>query len=347
MSNFKVGDRVKMNPKSGHYGQGDNNPKNVVGIISSFLGESETYKYKVTWANGSRNQYRDEDLISNDSTIEFKPGDLVIMRRKPTADDWLGIGTVGIPGTFFTEHQEVLDVDYHESGKKWSLSLFNKFDNSQFHYPANCFELVTVKDTNKEDRLIAEAKIRYPTGTIFFSAESGHSAEAFHNYEYDESADKLCDDGWAVYYKGKWAELDGSDNGYKFNVGDRIIGNAYAREKYDITTEGWKGYVYRTGSVISVGDKIDPKKCDSPFTVDPACFDRYLIKEESLISSTIKTSENGKAKHDDSERVIKVSQPDFEVSRGNQIRGSRINSSTSEVSIGNRHRHYEARSIRG
>ena len=338
---------------------------------------------------------------------KFKIGDMVIMKRVPTEEEWESIGEVDVPNVLYQISHKILD--FGSKAIKLDCS-----ESSQW-FPACCFELLP-SSPSMADRLIAEARVRYPKGTVFFSAESGTRAEAFHEYEYDESNDRLTDDGWAVYYKGKWAKVDGEHSkSVPFNIGDRVVGNSLADDnEYDITCEGWEGYVYKiNGDEIQVGYTKDPKESDDKFWVKAKCYDLYtepaplpgrkfkagdmvignvktrgryaitvkgwtgkvievlpdkqisvrgkgisgttivdedcfdLYKEGSYISSSIKTSENGKAKHDDSERVIKVSQPDFEVSRGNQIRGSRINGSASEVTIGNRHRYYEARPIRG
>lgn len=339
---------------------------------------------------------------------KFKVGDRVIMKRNPTYEEWTDIGQVDVPNILLIRSHIIKEINLS------TKSIRIESDDTDNWYPECCFELLPTSPS-KKDKLIAEARVRYPIGTYFYSVESGKHAEAFHEYEYDEDADRLHDDGWAVYYKGKWAKVDGErSKSVPFNVGDRVIGNSLADdEEYDITCQGWQGYVYKiNGDEIQVGHSPNKENCDEPFWVKSKCFDlctepaparkfkvgdqvignvkakgRYAItvlgwigevknvlpadnmievygkgldrrsavdedcfdlyKEGSHISSSIKTSENGKAKHDDSERVIKVSQPDFEVSRGNQIRGSRINGSASEVSIGNRHRHYEARPIRG
>ena len=342
--------------------------------------------------------------------VKFKVGDMVIMKRKPTHEEWEGIGEVDVPNTLLVKSHKIANI----SSKGDAIRLTGHKEEG-YSYPACCFELLP-SSPSMEDRLIAEARVRYPKGTVFYSAESGRRGESFHEYEYDESNDRLTDDGWAVYYKGKWAKVEGEHSkSVPFNIGDRVVGNSLADDnEYDITCEGWEGYVYKiNGDEIQVGYTKDPKESDDKFWVKVKCFDLYtepaplpgrkfkagdmvianektngmyyitvkgwtgevievlpdeqisirgkgisgttivdedcfdLYKEGSYISSSIKTSENGKTKHDDSERVIKVSQPDFEVSRGNQIRGSRINGSASEVTIGNRHCYHEARPIRG
>jgi hypothetical protein len=320
------------------------------------------------------------------------------------------VGEVTVPNALYKKSHRIVETNIKSNG------IRIKSDGYDAWYPSCCFELLP-DSPSKKDRLIAEARMKYPKGTYFFSAESGTRAEAFEEYIYIEDEDKLCDDGWAVYRKGKWANKDApaKSSYHKFNVGDKVVANSLADdEEYDVTCEGWVGYVYKVreheievGATLNIADapetywvmakcfnfiksvkissarkfnvgdmviansktkgryaitipgwigqvkevlpdnviKVSGKGLDSTAHVDEACFDLY--KEGSHILLTIKTSENGKEQHDDSERVIKVSHDDFKISRGNQIRGSRINGTASEISIGDRHRHHEARSIRG
>jgi len=60
---LKVGDRVKIKKDSMWYGDGDNNPTNVVGVINNTNNDSH-YDLKITvdWDNGTYNAYKEEDL---------------------------------------------------------------------------------------------------------------------------------------------------------------------------------------------------------------------------------------------------------------------------------------------
>ena len=127
-------------------------------------------------------------------------------------------------------------------------------------YPVCCFELLP-SSSSKKDKLIAEARKRYPKGTYFLSAKSGDRIEACELYSYDTKEDMLTDDGWAVYSKGKWAVVDGRVS-TRFDIGDKVIGNGLADDEgYDVTNAGWIGYVYKiNGEEIKVGYTSDEKE---------------------------------------------------------------------------------------
>jgi len=406
MAMFKVGDKVRIAKTSSYYGESSSNPKDTEGKVIK-IDTSGDHIYRVIWDNNVENSYRESDLVS--TLVQFKVGDMVIMKREPTEDEWADVGEIPVPKDLYEKSHKVHDI----TSKGYGIRL-NTLSGKDGWYPSCCFELLP-DSPSKKDRLIAEARVRYPIGTYFYSVESGTRAEAFEEYIYIEYEDKLCDDGWAVYSKGKWANKDApaKSSYHKFNVGDKVIANSLAdAEEYDVTCEGWTGYVYKvkgheievgaalhkdnapetywvmakcfdrsasapSGRKFKVGDMVIAnsktkgryaitilgwigevkenkqhgmisvygKGLDSRSDVDEDCFDLY--KEGSHILLTIKTSENGKEQHDDSERVIKVSHNDFKISRGDQIRGSRINGTASEVTVGDRHRHYEARPIRG
>ena len=410
MGKFKVGDRVTLQKSSQHYGCGFSNPKDTLGIvIKSDESSDDGYIYRVEWGSSSQtNCYTESDLefFDTKSSAEFKLDDMVIMKREPTEDEWSDIGEISIPKVLYEMSHKIAEFNDRKDGIRLHTG------ESDGWYPVCCFELPP-SSSSKKDKLIVEARKRYPKGTYFLSAKSGDRIEACELYSYDTKEDMLTDDGWAVYSKGKWAVVDGRVS-TRFDIGDKVIGNGLADDEgYDVTNAGWIGYVYKiNGEEIKVGYTSDEKESSDAFWVKACCFDIYqpttfirrrrfnvgdmviansktkgryaitvegwtgevkeikpngmiavygngltsrsdvdeacfdLYKEGSHISSSIKTSENGKAKHDDSERVIKVSHNDFQISRGDQIRGSRINGSASEISVGNRHRNYEERSIR-
>lgn len=65
----------------------------------------------------------------------------------------------------------------------------------------------------------------------------------------------------------------------KFKVGDIVIGNALADDRYSFTKKGWKGVVtalYPDGEI-----KIDH------YTVDPECFDLLEAAPESEVEAGI------------------------------------------------------------
>jgi len=408
MGKFKVGDKVTIRKSSMYYGNTSSNPKDAMGIIVNVT-DSGDHIYTVDWgSNGNSNSYRESDLelFDSKSSAEFEVGDRVIMKREPTEDEWSDIGEIKIPKVLYEMSHNITEFNDRKDGIRLHTG------ESDGWYPVCCFELLP-SSPSKKDKLIAEARKRYPKGTYFLSARSGDRIEACELYSYDTKEDMLTDDGWAVYSKGKWAVVYGHVS-TRFDIGDKVIGNGLADdEEYDVTNAGWIGYVYKiNGEEIKVGYTSDEKESGDTFWVKANCFDIYqpttlvrgrrfnvgdmviansktkgryaitidgwtgevkeikpngmiavygngltsrsdvdeacfdLYKEGSHISSSIKTSKNDKRKHDDSERVIKVSHTDFQISRGDQIRGSRINGSASEISVGNRHRNYEERPIR-
>ena len=59
-----------------------------------------------------------------------------------------------------------------------------------------------------------------------------------------------------------------------FNVGDRVVGNHYARGFYSITTEGWCGTVVEVnGKYITVQTDDDDAFREEKFEVEAYCFD--------------------------------------------------------------------------
>ena len=200
MAKFKVEDKVRIAKTSSYYSDSSSNPKDTDGKVIS-INSSDEHMYRVKWTNGEDNTYRESDLVS--TLIQFKVGDTVIMKREPTQDEWISVGEVTVPKVLYERSHRIKDINGRRDGIRIESS-----DGSDAWYPSCCFELLP-DSPSKKDRLIAEARMKYPKGTYFFSAESGTRAEAFEEYIYIEQEDKLCDDGWAVYRKGKWANKDG------------------------------------------------------------------------------------------------------------------------------------------
>jgi hypothetical protein len=60
---FKVGDKVKIRKDSGFYGDGARNPKDKIGTITEIdLEDGLDLPIRVTWADGAKNTYNDNDL---------------------------------------------------------------------------------------------------------------------------------------------------------------------------------------------------------------------------------------------------------------------------------------------
>lgn len=65
---------------------------------------------------------------------KFNVGDMVIMTRKPTNDDWAGIGEVDIPPEYYTIPQRIVEITQSRS-----IVLASNI----YSYPACCFELAS------------------------------------------------------------------------------------------------------------------------------------------------------------------------------------------------------------
>lgn len=63
LSEFKVGDKVKIRKDSIYYGYGENNPVDVRGTIHQYVYSSGVrLPYTVNWDNGEYNNYSSSDL---------------------------------------------------------------------------------------------------------------------------------------------------------------------------------------------------------------------------------------------------------------------------------------------
>jgi hypothetical protein len=61
---YNVGDKVKIRKDSHYYGDGNRNPANVIGVVVATDRKSVPYRYKVEWAKGKHNSYREHHLES-------------------------------------------------------------------------------------------------------------------------------------------------------------------------------------------------------------------------------------------------------------------------------------------
>lgn len=78
-------------------------------------------------------------VLKKKKMSKFNVGDMVLMTRKPTDDDWYHIGEVDIPSEFYTTPQRIVDVN---SSRSIMLA-----DNG-WSYPASCFELAPTPNVN-------------------------------------------------------------------------------------------------------------------------------------------------------------------------------------------------------
>lgn len=70
---LRKGDVVTLSPESKWANDGRNNPLNVNGVVLSNNGDKWDMDVKVSWAAGSRNTYREEDLILQEEVDVREP----------------------------------------------------------------------------------------------------------------------------------------------------------------------------------------------------------------------------------------------------------------------------------
>jgi hypothetical protein len=115
---------------------------------------------------------------------KFNVGDMVIMTREPTIDDWYGVGEVDIPSVYYEKPHKVTKI-----GDRDSIELNGSF----FVYPSSCFELAHEhaaeqykKDIQKK-LLVGEAIQKFCPGTRFTNAYGSTSTVSDNpQYKYDD-----------------------------------------------------------------------------------------------------------------------------------------------------------------
>lgn len=272
---------------------------------------------------------------------DFRVGDIVIMDKTPSEEEWQGIGVVDIPSYVTSKNTcEVIEIGTGGSSRSNKWIRLKEFSDKVL--PASCFNYA-----------LKEAAKRFPSGCSYKSVPDGY---VFYDVEYNGDSPKfylgskykrgeaimLADGKSLVYAKGEWATLikDKKDK-HKFKLGDIVVGNSSATKAYGVTQEGCIGEILKTyydteddGNYITikiVSNKDSSCFIDDEFTVLEECFD--LITEESHLYSQSKSTKNGK-EHNNTDGVsLKVPRLDFKISRGNPIRGIGLNSSRSKVKL--------------
>lgn len=67
----------------------------------------------------------------------------------------------------------------------------------------------------------------------------------------------------------------------KFKVGDIVVGNQFANDKYNVTTEGWQGKVTQVNAnIFRATCLLDDTEGSSGFGLNYDCFDLLKSTEE-------------------------------------------------------------------
>jgi hypothetical protein len=196
-------------------------------------------------------------IITDDTSIEFdENGDIVAMVG---SQRWFTIEEKQYGNTPYDR------IVYYALHKKWA----HVYPAKEEPIPATAL-------------LLIEAKKRYPIGTKYKNATDGREEFTVTNQSFTVvSADTIHGEIGAgcLMYAGKWAEI--VKDTHKFSLGDWVIANSKANERYAVTTEGWSGQVtkVRDDGHISVKGKYNDDN-DEYHDLDP---DRFDLTTESKI----------------------------------------------------------------
>ena len=318
---FKVGDRIKLNPSSKYYHQA----KDEMGTILSmdYTNGDDGIGYHSSWIrvefdNDYKNSYLPEDLcypidhakLSSNKECAFKVGDKIQITQ--ASNHWVDDMDqyVGREATITkVEEGYVVDriyrIDIDKGDWKWIAE-------------AGHFIHAPQKGIDQKDELLHRAKEMFPVGTKFCPA---HQADEYEikekthciitddtSIEFDENGDIIAMVGshrWfnseakeygntpydrIVYYARdkKWAHVYPvkEEPLHKFSIGDWVIGNSKANERYAVTREGWSGQVTEIreeDGYITVKGKYNEDN-DKYHDLDP---DRFDLTTESKLMELI------------------------------------------------------------
>lgn len=133
---------------------------------------------------------------------DFKVGDLIIIYKK---------GESMASQKDFNKIQVITEV--------FSKAISTK-ENPGGIYRSEIRKLTPEELKTYENNLLLEAKKKYPFGTIFISAENRNFDKLVIGNTWTIHGNTIKNNGWSVYYNGKWAEILSSlpeiiINGYK------------------------------------------------------------------------------------------------------------------------------------
>lgn len=314
---FKVGDRIKIRPDSKYYHQAKDEIGTIIGM--DYLTEDDGIGYHSSWIrvefdNDYKNSYLPEDLYLADD-ITFRVGDKVQITQgtkywNDTMTKYIGeIATITSQGeTCFAGTWYHIDID--KGDWQW-LPEHGHF----IHAPQ--------VGIDQKDELLHRAKQMFPVGTKFcpaHQADENEIREKTHciitddtSLEFDDSGNIYAMVGSSRWFNShmkeygntsydrlvywaknkKWAhvypakeEPQLSTPQHKFSLGDWVIANSKADERYAVTREGWSGQVtkVRDDGYITVKGKYNEEDNDEYHDLDPDRFD--LTTESELMRLT-------------------------------------------------------------
>lgn len=203
-------------------------------------------------------------IMTEDSKIEFSGSYIFACIKNGNVCDMSGDLKYGN-----TTYNRVL---YDATEKKWATVLGKAEDDEPI--PATAL-------------LLIEAKKRYPIGTKYKNATDGREVFTVTEQSFSVVSEHTIHGepgAGCLMYGGKWAEIVKGES-HKFKIGDWVIGNSKANERYAVTKEGWSGQVtkVRDDGHISVKGKYNEDN-DEYHDLDPDRFD--LTTESELMRLT-------------------------------------------------------------
>lgn len=296
---------------------------------------------------------------------KFNVGDMVIMTREPTIDDWYGVGEVDIPSVYYEKPHKVTKI-----GDRGSIELNGSF----FVYPSSCFELASTATNRTKakacDYIVilkgrGNSDLEHKTFYVVSVTDGGHFELAEPGKGLDPTIRWTCSD--PSYYKIKHVSevaeepepKEYSDIGMSnyeppitYNVGDTVIGLPSANKQYTLTREGWEGtivYIHPDGKRFNADSVIDgqpfhdlrfehftlkaSKSEGLIYKVDLPVFDRTKLEEQYFKT---KNQQNGT----ENQQSVKLQGVNLKIREGNPIRGIRLKSSGSKIKLGSNYRYY-------
>ena len=318
---FKVGDRIKLNPLSRYYNQA----KDEIGTITGmdYITEDDGIGYHSSWIkvefdNDYKNSYLPEDLcypvdhakLTSNKEITFRVGDRIQITQGTSIWNEEMDQYIGKIATITSEEEGFGGICYRID-----------IDKGEWHWFSRHGHFIHARQAgiDQKDELLYRAKQMFPVGSKVRPAHISPGSEGYitiidTDFTFDENGDIVqllpngdlwyrsdvrnpqygnCEWNRVLYDKsGKWATIiddvvdDKPIPQHKFNLGDWVIANSKADERYAVTTEGWSGQVtkVRDDGYISVKGKYNEDN-DEYNDLDPDRFD--LTTESKLMELTV------------------------------------------------------------
>jgi hypothetical protein len=298
---------------------------------------------------------------------KFNVGDMVIMTRQPTYEEWQEIGEATIPQQYYEQSHQVVRVLERPAAIQLTLN--------DYVYPSSCFELASdiaaeqyKKDVQKQ-ALLKHAKQNYHPGTRFINRMGSITTVANDPQYVYSSNDKgvylksIHGTLVYVYYEGKWAEIVSANNvqakqgdyikilhhnGYSGIKGETFyVVNVTDNQNFELAKPGtgdtatirWAcsnpGY-YEICDTVQVVNEYKAKEyakgiidCELP-TFDSKSIDLALSELQKDYFKQIKNQHNGT----ENTESVKLQRVNLKIREGNPIRRIGLKSSGSKIKLG-------------